>query len=256
MSQRRRSSGGASSKRGSSRKSSKPQYVEKGNKRYDRHDTYYKKAKAEGYLARSIYKLEEIDAHFKLIHKGNSVLDLGCAPGSWMQYVVKRVDPARGGRAVGVDLLPVRVAFPGHIRIMQADVFELKIADFLPEGVPEVNPATGEENRPFDVVLSDMAPNTTGVRAVDQARSFALSERALEVLDRLLKPGGRFCIKIFEGGDMPEYIKACRARFKQVKIRRPKGVREGSMETYVVGLDYKGPPPPTPDAPDDEESWP
>lgn len=231
-----------SKKSSGKKKSSGPRFIDKGNQRYDRHDTYYRKAKQEGYLARSIYKLEEIDAQFKLIHKGNSVLDLGCAPGSWMQYVVKRVDPARGGRAVGVDVLPARVSFPAHVRIMQADVFELQIADFLPTGVPEVDPETGVPNRPFDVILSDMAPNTTGIRSVDQARSFALSERALEVVDRLLKPGGRFCIKIFEGGDMPDYLKACRARFREVKIRRPKGTREGSIETYVVGLGFKGAP--------------
>lgn len=209
-------------------------FILKGNTRYDRHDHYYRQAKADGYVARSIYKLEEIDKIVKLIRAGDNVLDLGCAPGSWMQYAERRVHE-KGGLLVGIDLLPTAISFGPHVRIIEGDAFETTAEELLPatfSGKPT-------EAQPFDVVLSDMAPNTTGVRPVDQARSMALVERALDLSVRLLRPGGRFCVKVFEGGDMPAFIKRCREVFETVKIRRPKGVRIGSMETYVVGLNKK-----------------
>jgi 23S rRNA (uridine2552-2'-O)-methyltransferase len=208
-------------------------FIDKGNSRYDRHDPYYQKAKKEGFAARSIYKLDEIDRDVSLIKKGNVVVDLGCAPGSWLQYAEEHVLP--GGRVYGIDLLPVKLSFAPHVRILQGDAFLVTMADLF--GVADAAvPAV-------DVVLSDMAPNTTGIRSVDQDRSMALCERALDVAARLLKPGGRFCVKVFEGGDMKAYLEACKAVFEQVKIKRPKSVRVGSMETYVVGLSRRASPP-------------
>lgn len=207
--------------------SKKKAFVEKKNERYDRHDHYYRKAKNEGFAARSIYKLDEIDHEFKVLKKGDVVVDLGCAPGSWLQYVESRVLPT--GRAFGIDLLPVKVAFSAHVRTLVGDAFEVKLEDLVDTdaaGAPVV----------VDVVLSDMAPNTTGIRAVDQARSMALCERALEVAQRLLRPGGRFVVKVLEGGDMKSFVTACQATFTTVKIKRPKSTRPGSTETFVIGI--------------------
>lgn len=192
-------------------------FLAKGNARYDRHDPFYRQAKKDGFAARSIYKLEELDAEMHLLKPNDRVLDLGTAPGSWMQYVDRKV---KNGSAIGIDLLPVKISFSANVTILQGDAFEEKL----------------EERGPFDVVLSDMAPNTTGIRTVDQMRSLALCERALEVADRTLKKGGRFCVKILEGGDTKQYIEACKKIFETVKVKRPKSTRESSSETYIIGL--------------------
>jgi 23S rRNA (uridine2552-2'-O)-methyltransferase len=234
----RRGSGGKRSGGGPRRGAPGTRYVKKGNQRYDRHDHYFKKARSEGYLARSVYKLEELDKDFKLIRPGDMVLDLGSAPGSWLQYAERRVS-AKGGKLVGIDLLPVRMSFGPHVHIIEGDVFEATVEELMPPGVELEEGA--EVPRPFDVVMSDMMANTTGVKAVDQARSMALAERALDLCERVLRPGGRFCVKVFEGPDFHDYIKALRATFEQVKIRRPKGVRVGSIETYVVALAKRQP---------------
>jgi 23S rRNA (uridine2552-2'-O)-methyltransferase len=140
---------------------------------------------------------------------------------------------AHQGSIVGIDLLPVKLSFGSHVRILQGDAFTATLEELA--GV-----APGASVPFFDVVLSDMAPNTTGVRAVDQARSMALCERALDVAARMLRPGGRFCVKVLEGGDMKAYMALCQQVFVHVKIRRPKGTRPGSTETYIVGLERKG----------------
>lgn len=202
-------------------------FIPKGNSRYDRHDAYYRQAKKEGYAARSIYKLEELDREFHLIKPSDRVLDLGCAPGSWLQYVDNKL---KSGTAVGIDLLPVKAGLSGKVRVMQGDAFETSVEDLT-------GTAPGEPLKLFDVVLSDMAPNTTGIRSVDQARSVALCERALEVAERSLVAGGRMCVKILEGGDMKAFTDQCKKVFAQVKIKRPKSTRQGSTETFVIGLD-------------------
>lgn len=199
---------------------------------YERHDPYYHAAKKQGFVARSVFKLEEIDQDFSLIRSGDWVLDLGCAPGSWLQYTEKRVGKL-GGRLVGIDLLPVRISFASHVKIIQGDIYDAALSDLLPEEID------GKSKTGFDVVLSDMAPNTTGIRSVDQDRSLALCERALELAEKLLRPGGRFCVKILEGGGIQSFITQCRQMFTTVKIRRPKGTRSGSMETYIVCLNKK-----------------
>lgn len=202
-------------------------FIQKSNARYDRHDALYRKAKKEGFAARSVYKLEEIDRETKLLRARDRVLDLGCAPGSWLQYVDQKLTH---GAAVGIDLLPTRVALTERVRVLQGDAFDTSLEELT--GTPP-----GEPLRLFDVVLSDMAPNTTGIKTVDQARSLALCERALEVAERALVPGGRMCVKIFEGGDMKQFLDACKQVFGTVKVKRPKGTRAGSVETYVIGLD-------------------
>ena len=204
-------------------------FVIKGNARYDRHDHFYRQAKKEGFAARSIYKLDEIDRDYRILHKGDVVVDLGCAPGSWMQYVEEKIQP--GGRAYGIDLLAVKVAFGPHVRTIVGDAFAVTLED--------LTDSVGAELPRVDVVLSDMAPNTTGIRSIDQARSMALSERALEVAVRLLRPGGRFVVKVLEGGEMKAFVTAIEQVFSTVKLRRPKSTRDGSTETFVVALDKR-----------------
>jgi 23S rRNA (uridine2552-2'-O)-methyltransferase len=148
-------------------------------------------------------------------------LDLGCRPGSWLQYARKKV----GAEAalVGVDRKPLDIPLPGA-RIEVGDVYEI---------APE---ALRGELAGFDVVLSDMAPDTSGIRSVDQARSEALFERALDVALTLLKPGGRFVGKLFMGPDFQRLVKRCREEFDEVKVVKPEGSRKDSIEQYVVAL--------------------
>lgn len=201
--------------------------------RYERHDALYHRAKRQGYAARSIFKLEEIDQDFSLIHAKNWVLDLGCSPGSWLQYVAAHVG-LQGG-AVGVDLLPLKLSLGPKVHFVHGDIFDVPLETLLP------NVALSDPSLPghFDVVISDMAPNTSGIKSLDQDRSMVLCERALEIAKATLRPGGRFCVKVLEGAGMTTFLTECRKTFAQVKIRRPQGTRAGSMETYVVGLQKK-----------------
>jgi 23S rRNA (uridine2552-2'-O)-methyltransferase len=226
-------------KRGTSGRSfDKRSYVDKGNSRYDRHDPLFRRAREEGYVARSIYKLEELDRSFKLVRPGDLVLDLGCAPGSWLQYT-ERVVREKGGRIVGIDRLPVKLAFGSHVHIIQGDIYDQSLEDLQ-------HPELGADTR-FDLVLSDMAPDTTGIRTVDQARSADLTERALEFAIEMLRDGGRFCAKVLEGGDFPPVVARAREHFNTVKVKRPKGTRTGSTETYLVALDKKRAKPASPE---------
>jgi 23S rRNA (uridine2552-2'-O)-methyltransferase len=201
-------------------------FVPKGNERYNRHDPYYRKAKNEGFAARSVYKLDAIDQEFRLLRSGMTVMDLGCAPGSWLQYVEQRI--GMKGKLFAIDLLPVALSFGPHVHIVQGDAFTMDVAAVM--GLP----AASQGAPLVDVVLSDMAPNTTGIRSVDQARSLALCEHAVEVARRWVKPGGSLCLKIFEGGEMKAFLQLVKTVFADVHVKRPPSVRPGSMETYVV----------------------
>jgi 23S rRNA (uridine2552-2'-O)-methyltransferase len=191
-----------------------------------RKDHFHERAKDAGFRARAVFKLEEIDKAVGLFKPGDRVLDLGCAPGSWLQYARSRIGDA--GRMVGID----RVAIPGipGARLMVGDVFTVVPADLL-----------GDLER-FDVVLTDMAPDTTGIRHVDQARSEALFERALEIAVAVLAPGGNFVGKLFQGPDFKRLLDACRVRFAQVKSAKPASSRSFSIEQYVVARGFRGEP--------------
>lgn len=199
-----------------------------GNKlddRSTRRDRFHQKAKREGFLARAVYKLEEIDAKYTIFDGGHRVLDLGCAPGSWLQYARQRIgEPAR---LVGLDRAPLDRPPPGA-RILAGDVLTIDVAQLLGD-----LPA-------FDVVLSDMAPDTTGVRHVDQARSEALFERALEIATLVLAPGGNFVGKLFQGPDFKKLTEAVRARFAVQKTAKPASSRQISIEQYVIGKGFRG----------------
>jgi 23S rRNA (uridine2552-2'-O)-methyltransferase len=205
------------------------------NDRAARHDPAYLKAKRENYAARAIYKLEEIDRQFKLLRPGARVLDLGCWPGSWMQFAAQRVGDA--GVVYGIDLRPVTLAFPANVQHDVADVFSWSPASLG----PEVR---------FDVVLSDMAPHTTGDRHSDQFRSEALAERALELARQSLRPGGHLVAKVFQGGRFPELLKQWREAFQESKPFHARNTRASSSEQYLVGRGLKASavlePPPAP----------
>lgn len=190
------------------------------------HDEYFKKAKAEGYLARSAYKLLEIQERHRLIRRGDSVLDLGCAPGSWLQVAEKLVGP--GGRVVGIDLTPVTHPFSNVVAAVQLDAFAA-----TPEDLRSCN-----DGRPFDVVLSDMAPNTTGHG--DDLLSVRLCRRVLELLPEVLRIGGHCTMKVLEGGEYPELLKDTRTLFRDVKGLKPKASRDVSREIFIIAEGYKG----------------
>jgi 23S rRNA (uridine2552-2'-O)-methyltransferase len=186
-----------------------------------RHDAFQKRARQQGFAARSVYKLEEIDARYHVLRPGARVLDLGCRPGSWLQYAARMVGP--GGALVGLDRQPLEVAIPGA-RIVVGDVNQVSPTELRGDLAA------------FDVVLSDMAPDTSGVRSVDQARSEALFERALEIAEATLAPGSAFVGKLFQGPGFPALVARCRAGFDRVALVKPKGSRSESIEQYVVCL--------------------
>lgn len=196
----------------------------KDRKRIDDH--YSQKARKEGFPARSVYKLAEINEKYRLFAPGQHILDLGCAPGSWSLYAAEKVGPK--GRVLGLDLSPVSAAFPPQVRILEADLLE---ADFqiLLEG-----------EAPFNLVLSDMAPKTMGRREVDQARSLELCQMAWLWARELLKPGGHFIFKIFQSQDGDDFIRTLAPRFSKIFRIKPKATRSESLEIFVLGQNFKG----------------
>jgi 23S rRNA (uridine2552-2'-O)-methyltransferase len=195
---------------------------------FNTRDYYFEKAKAQGFKARSVYKLSEIDESLKIIKPDSQILDLGCSPGSWLQYVATKIGPK--GRALGVDLTPVLDSFHPNIKTIEGDCFELSR--------PRIEKYMGE-NAFFDLVLSDMAPKTTGIKHVDQIRSLALADQALELALAWLKPSGHVVIKVFNSAEVSELIGRMKKEFKVVKQMRPKSIRSVSKEFYVVGLAKK-----------------
>ena len=188
-------------------------------------DHYTHKAKKENYPARSVYKLQEIQNKTRLIGKGNKVLDLGCAPGSWLLHAAELVGP--GGEVVGIDLKPPDVILPAHVRALTGDLLDMdeNLKSTLGSG--------------YDVVISDMAPATSGHKDVDAARSYNLSEAALYLALEVLKPGGAFVSKIFQGPDFEAFIKQVRAHFSKQKNFKPQSSRKASREIFVIGIGKK-----------------
>jgi len=187
-------------------------------------DHYTRRARKENWLARSVFKLQEIDRRYKLIHRGDRLLDLGCHPGSWSQYSLERVGPK--GTVVGVDLRePDRLSAP-NFRFIEADVLLLDTAWLKNEiGL-------------CDVVMSDLAPKTTGIRVADASRSLELARGALNIALVLLKKGGHFLCKAFESEDTKPFKDGFSARFDETRIIRPSAVRKTSREIYILGLDF------------------
>jgi 23S rRNA (uridine2552-2'-O)-methyltransferase len=192
-----------------------------------RQDHFARRAKQENYPARSIYKLEEIDKRIHLFRRGDKVVDLGASPGSWTLYISDKVGST--GLVVAIDRNPLTVGVPGHVTYLQANALELDVG--------AVRPMSGDQG--FDAVVSDMAPRTSGNKFVDQSRSFELFVRALELGAELLRPGGHFVGKIFQGEDFEKARDRVRQLFATCKIIRPRSVRSESYEIYVVGLGRK-----------------
>ena len=188
-----------------------------------RHDAFFRKARSEGFAARSVYKLEEIDRRMRLLRPGARVLDLGCRPGSWLQYACKMAGPH--GVVVGVDRQPLPSLVAGA-RVLVADIYTLSDEEVL----------CGQAA--FDVVLSDMAPDTTGIRATDQARSAALVEEALGRAERLLAPLGAFVAKVFQSPEVVQIRTRMAKRFSDVHLVKPKSSRDESTELYLVGKGF------------------
>ncbi len=189
---------------------------------YNKKDHFHRKAKEEGYLARSAYKLQEIQKKFRLLNSKSKILDLGCAPGAWVQVALKILGPE--GMVVGVDLEKVELKNP-RFRFIHGDAFRLKPED-LPEG-------------PFDCVLSDMAPKTSGIKIRDQALSADLCLHALEMAKLHLKPRGSLVVKLFEGEDSMRVREEIQKHFQQLKLFRPESTRQASMEIYLVATGKK-----------------
>lgn len=189
-------------------------------------DHYFKKAKKENFLARSVYKLEEIDQKYAVLREGDKVVDLGYHPGSWIQYTSQKVGP-KGG-VIGIDIRPLnkKLAHLKNVQLLEMDAFTVtKPEDLGGDGY-------------FDVVLSDMAPNTTGIRSVDQDRSLALVEKVFEILPVFLKENGNLVIKVFDSQGAQDYLKSQKHLFEKLNFLKPKSTRSVSKEFFVIGKKY------------------
>ena len=201
-------------------------------------DPYVKQAKRDGYRARAAYKLKEIDETLGLIKPGDCVVDLGSTPGAWSQYVRRKLSPtgaAAGelnGRIIGLDLLPME-PIEGVVFI-QGDFREPEVLEKLEQAL-----ATGKGQVKVDLVISDMAPNLSGIESVDAARIAHLVELAVEFAQNRMKPDGALVVKLFHGSGYDDLVKLFRSAFKVVKRIKPKASRSNSSETFLVGRGLK-----------------
>ena len=187
-------------------------------------DHYSVQAKKERYPARSVYKLKEAQKKFRLISKGDQVLDLGCSPGSWLLYAAELT--GKHGKVLGIDLKPVVIQIPSHVETLKADILTIDRAWIENEGLASR----------FDVVLSDMAPATTGNKMIDAERSYQLCQAALNIARMALRPGGSFICKIFQGEAFKQYSDSVRNRFKNHKVFKPRSSRKESKEIFIIGF--------------------
>ncbi|HVP67351.1 MAG TPA: RlmE family RNA methyltransferase [Anaeromyxobacteraceae bacterium] len=199
-------------------------------KPYDPRDRFFLRAKEHGLRARSAFKIQEILERHRLLAPGQAVLDLGAAPGGFLQVLAEAVGPR--GLAVGVDREPIRAIGKPWVRTA---VLDLLAPDAL-EALRQVHPGR------YDLVTSDMAPKTIGVKVTDEARSLELARTALAVAREVLRVGGSFVVKVFMGGDFPAFQREVRASFDKVLVARPEATRERSFEVYVVGRGFRGAP--------------
>ena len=192
------------------------------------HDYYFKKAKQEKYPARSVYKLEEAQKKHSLLRPGDSVLDLGCQPGSWSMYAARIVGP--GGSVIGVDLQEGK-----RVNLVKAAPIEYHCADIMEPGFIEW---LQRLKQCFRVVLSDIAPRTSGHKWVDQQQSIRLTLRVVEIAETVLESGGSLYVKVFEGEGFKELVDSVRKKFKVVRIIKPKSSRSASREVFILGMGF------------------
>lgn len=188
-------------------------------------DLYVRRSKQEGFRARSIYKLAEINDKYSLVGRGMVVVDLGAAPGGWSEYLVTAV--GKTGQIFALDVLPM-VPIQG-VKIIRGDFFENEIAEYLQQFI----------GTKIDVVLSDIAPNLTGVKQVDQLKSMELVNKAFEFATRTLKSGGSFLVKVFHGDNFNNFLGILRNSFYDVKIIKPKSSRSRSSEVFLLARNFK-----------------
>ena len=197
-------------------------------------DTYVKLAQKEGFRARAAYKLKEIDEQFGLVRSGATVVDLGCAPGAWSQYVRRRLSPegaaagALNGTIIGLDILPMEPI--EGVTYLQGDFREAEVRAQLEDAL---------QGRPVDVVVSDMAPNLSGIASTDAARITHLVELAVDFASAHLRPEGALVVKLFHGAGYSELVQLFRETFHVVKPVKPKASRDKSSETFLVGIGLK-----------------
>lgn len=192
---------------------------------YRKPDHYTKKAKQEGFSARSVFKLEEIDRRFRVMPRGKArIIDLGCAPGSWSEWLDRKMAP--GSTLVGVDIKEV-ATYPGTFLLRSiTELPPQELADLL--------------GGPADLVLSDMAPYTTGNRLTDHVQQLELARLAFDAAVTLLQPHGHFVVKVFDGEDAHAFVQDVRKRFAKAKRLKPQATRESSVEFFLLGLDFQG----------------
>ncbi len=210
--------------------------------RYKSKDRFYKQAKQDHYAARSVYKLEELDRRYGLFKKGQQIVDLGCAPGSWLQFVGEKV--GKKGIVLGYDIAPAQVAPLPPSKWRVADVYALSPAEVLSdlfEARHGEAPPDPEHPPPMriDALISDMAPKLTGIRDSDQAKSVELQSEALRLAEALVKPGGFFVAKLFQGRDTDEFVRRVKQSYKEAKLLKPEATREGSREVFMLARDKR-----------------
>jgi 23S rRNA (uridine2552-2'-O)-methyltransferase len=193
----------------------------------DRRDSFYWKARQQGYRSRAAFKLAEVDDRERLLKPGGRVLDLGCAPGGWMQVALERVGP--GGRVVGIDLAPAAPLPAPNATLLVGDMREPALAEAAATAL----------GGPADVVLSDLSPKLSGVRDADIARSLDLVTAAVAVAGRLLRPGGAFVAKVFASPETDALVARLRPAFQALKIVEPAASRKTSTESYLVGKGFR-----------------
>jgi 23S rRNA (uridine2552-2'-O)-methyltransferase len=190
-------------------------------------DPYVKQARAEGYRSRAAYKLLDIDRRDRLLRPGLVVVDLGAAPGGWSQVAAQRVGGQ--GRVVALDILAME-PLPG-VRFLQRDFHEERSVEELIESL---------EGRAVDLVISDMAPNISGMEDIDQPRSLYLAELALDFSRKVLRPGGDMLVKVFQGSGTEAFIREMRNQFTKLAVRKPQSSRSRSREIYLLGRGFRG----------------
>ena len=198
-------------------------------KRGPKPEHYFRMAKRTGYRSRAAFKLKQLDARYGLLKRGDVVVDLGAAPGGWLQVAHERVGSE--GFVLGVDLQPIAKLPYGNVRTLEADITEAPTAELMKNNLP----------RAADVVLSDASPKISGVRSVDHARSVDLARAALSIAERVLAPGGKFLVKVFQGELFEDFVGGVQEKFEFVKVSKPSASRKGSAEAYVIAKGFKRP---------------
>jgi 23S rRNA (uridine2552-2'-O)-methyltransferase len=193
---------------------------------YDPHDRYYKKAKQEGYRSRAAYKLLELQQRYRLMRPGDAVVDLGAAPGGWLQVAARII--GQNGKAIGVDLQPIKPFNERNIIVLEGDIFSTEIKQKIQELI----------GRPADSVISDLAPKLSGIRDADMARCLELNQTALNIAVNLLRPGGALLIKSFISNDLHSLTAGLKRYFSTVQRTKPEATRQGSSEFYFYAKGF------------------